>query len=143
LQDTGQHTRLPLLLCRYNAALYHQYGATSQALAGYSTKTGGIAGKAPFSLSMQVCVIWPLPSAVACQKGRCHLARKGRHRLLTAWGVLLQSCNLVLTDSTGASLYTLASAGRAPCRLQIENNGSVEIIDSTGAVESTNGVASG
>ena len=56
-QDT---VKRPLLcFCRYNAALYHHYGATTQALAGYQSGTGGIAGKAPFSLSVQVCVLAP------------------------------------------------------------------------------------
>jgi hypothetical protein len=55
----------------------------------------------------------------------------------------LQTCNVFLSDSTGAFLYGFGSAGVTPCRFQVENNGTVEVIDSKNVVWSTNGVPTG
>ena len=68
--------------------------------------------------------------------------REACHRLLTAVGVA-QNCNVVLSDSTGATLKSYASAGKTPCLLQVENDGSIEVIDSQNVVWSVNGVPAG
>ena len=68
---------------------------------------------------------------------------RGCREIERACGAGLQSCNVFLSDSTGAFLYGFASAGATPCRLQVENNNTVEVLDSQNIVWSVNGVPTG
>lgn len=52
-------------------------------------------------------------------------------------------CQVLLKDATGATVYSFASAGSSPCRLQVQNAGSIALIDSRGITWSQNAVPVG